>query len=566
MARKNLPSEKNLRAREIPRRVEKVTKVAAEVPNPTLARYLNWAMMGVIVISFFICYNYIFDKKVNVNGDNAGYYLLAKSINEGRGYSYANDIWHDAVDTFPPGYPFLLSIFMFISKDIEFLSYINGLFFLGGLLLMYDVAKKLGVSWQLALSATLLTLCNYHLAQYSITTMSEVPYFFFSTLAMWLLMRIDVHAPFLKDKNFYLLVGVLCLTYYIRSLGIALIGGVGLYFLMYKRWKETAVMGLLFILAVAPWMYRGSSKHIESSYRSAIMKVNPYKPELGKIDAKSLVARIDSNVLRYVGKEIPNGLVPTMETNYKGGNVVGSYWFMGILFIGLMVLGLWKVPKYRSMIVGYMAANFAILLLWPYVWFGTRFMSPSIPYMILPVLIGITWLANLGLDKIKPNLKLNGLLFLPLLILYIHPYHAFNKDENDPNRFQNPNADFQSYPLDRLYQTAETDYQPNWRKYFDVALWVKKNTPAGSVVATRKPELFHVFSDRFTVYYPYDLNQDSFMATMKKNQVKYVVLDQLGFSSAGLYLYPVIKDHPQNFKLIYQEKDPDTYLFEFIAP
>jgi hypothetical protein len=561
MARRPIQPERT--ARQTSPRVEKHTTAT----NSNWGKYFNWIQIGVIVVSFLVCYNYIFDKKVNVNGDNAGYYLLAKSINEGRGYSYSNDIYHQAVDTFPPGYPFLLSIFMFISKNIDFLSMINGLFFLGGLLLMFDVIKKMGISWQLALSATLLTLCNYHLAQYSITTMSEVPYFFFSTLAIWILMKIDVHAPFLKNKNFYFLIAVLCFTYYIRSLGVALIGGVGLYFLMYKRWKETAVLGLLFILSVVPWMYRGASKGIESSYRSALTKVNPYKPEQGKIDSMwKLTARIDSNIMRYVSKEIPNGLIPTMETNYKVGNSKGGAWMWGFTFITLMVIGFWKLPKYRSLMVGYMGANFAILLLWPYVWFGTRFMSPSIPYMILPVMLGITWLVNLGLERIKPNLKLNGLLFLPFLIVYIYPYHAFNSNESDPNRFQNPNTDWQIYPIERLNQTAETDYQPNWRKYFNIGIWMKANTPAGSVVATRKPELFHIFSDRYTVYYPLELDQKRFMEVMKKNQVKYVVLDQLGYSSAGQYLYPVIQGNPKNFKLIYQEKDPDTYLFEFTAP
>ena len=50
---------------------------------------------------------------------------------------------------------------------------------------------------------------------------------------------------------------------------------------------------------------------------------------------------------------------------------------------------------------------------------------------------------------------------------------------------------------------------------------------------------------------------------MVKSGADYVVLDQLGFSSTALYLYPAIQKNPELFYPVVHLTLPDTYLLQF---
>ena len=44
-----------------------------------------WYTLIIITISFLILYQYIYDSKIDLNGDNASYYILGKALNAGEG-------------------------------------------------------------------------------------------------------------------------------------------------------------------------------------------------------------------------------------------------------------------------------------------------------------------------------------------------------------------------------------------------------------------------------------------------------------------------------------------------
>ena len=48
-------------------------------------------------------------------------------------------------------------------------------------------------------------------------------------------------------------------------------------------------------------------------------------------------------------------------------------------------------------------------------------------------------------------------------------------------------------------------------------------------------------------------------------KVNYIVLDQLGFSDVGRYLYPAVMANPRKFPILFQVKDPDTYVLKFVS-
>ena len=117
--------------------------------------------------------------------------------------------------------------------------------------------------------------------------------------------------------------------------------------------------------------------------------------------------------------------------------------------------------------------------------------------------------------------------------------------------------------INELKAQAKSKYPPNWENYFATARWVKNNTNKDVVVCCRKPVMFYLFADRHTTGYKNTLDDQELIESLIKNNVAFVVLEQLGFGSTYRYLYPAIKKNPELFPAVFHLKNPDTYLLKF---
>ncbi len=523
-------------------------------PISNQSTWKTYLPLLLLLICFVAVYSYIFDSKLSLNGDNASYYLLGKSLSKGLGYNLYNDIWERPHGHFPPGYPILLAAAMIFSKKIIFLKIVNGLFLLASLILCFQIFKKLGWSWQVALIGNLFLLMNYHVVGFSTVLMSEVPFLFFSLLSFYWLLKIDIQNFRWHSKSYLYFLFSLSFAFHIRTIGVALLAGTILYLLIERKWKIAGLTFSGFVLLAIPWILRGKLLGLSSSYHSVLFQVNTYRPELGTMGWGDLVTRITKNVVRYCTNEIPSSLFPFIEVNYKVSPDAQA-WCLGLSLILLILFGLYKSPKYRMLLLGYLGGTMGILLLWPEYWFGTRFIVVVLPFMVGLILFAISTLLNLIGQRLKLP-KAHWLLFLvlPLLSSYIRPYE------------ENQDRDWQSFPLKRLHLKAKQEQPPRWKNYKLVGEYCKKHLKNSDIIACRKPQLFHIFSDRYTASFPNELDHKAFMDNLVRQKVSYVIVEQLGFSSTGRYLVPVVQQNPKNFKIVYHLKNPDTYLVKFIPP
>ena len=118
--------------------------------------------------------------------------------------------------------------------------------------------------------------------------------------------------------------------------------------------------------------------------------------------------------------------------------------------------------------------------------------------------------------------------------------------------------------LKKLKLQAKSPYPDKYKNYFELAAWIRENAPDSFVTVCRKGQLFYLFSRKYTSGYKNTLNQEEQINYLKKVGADYVVLEQLGYSSTGRYLYPAIKRYPAKFKIIKHIKNPDTYLMKFL--
>lgn len=498
--------------------------------------YENFIYMIIITILFLGVYGFIFDKKLDLNGDNAYYYVLGKALSQGEGYVNIASINKAPNNHYPPGYPFILSLFMHISDAPTFLKLINGIFLLISIYISYYLFKYFSKSSKIAFVTVFFLLLNSHLLLYGTMLMSEMLFILLSIACIYLVQSADLKNNLFRKPHLYLILIALVGSYYIRSTGLALFAGLILYLLFNKYWKAAVFIAIGFITLATPWIIRGQ-KLGGSSYIKPLVMINPYRAELGNADMADYFNRIIANISRYITREIPNSNLPFIKVNYLS-EIEPIEWLIGLPVLVLIIYGLYKLGKRGLIIVCYLIATFGILLLWPEVWTGVRFVLPVVPLLFFGLIIGIFHGVNYVLSSIKTKVKFNILILLVFGIAFISPIQA-------------------------IHMKAKSDYPKAWKNYFSAAGWFKRNNMKEAVVICRKPMLFHVNSGTYTTTFKYSKEEKEVLDDLNRKLTDYVILDNLGYRQTYEYLFPVISNHKENFQLVIKLENPDTYILKY---
>ena len=119
-------------------------------------------------------------------------------------------------------------------------------------------------------------------------------------------------------------------------------------------------------------------------------------------------------------------------------------------------------------------------------------------------------------------------------------------------------------PIKEQSAVAGEPFPAAYRNYFTFAQVIQEQLPRGAVVCCRKPELFGYFApSHYAVRYSFTNDSSVLIANMLKNNVDFVILEQLGYSSTPLYLYPAIVEHQELFQVVATLPAPDTFLLRF---
>ena len=106
--------------------------------NSTSAKSNGIHIIGLIIV-FIVSFSYIFDSKLDLNGDNCTYYMLATSIAQGHGYADITTTAYTPSNVFPPGYPLLMAVVRFFTESFFLQKVLNGLFLLGSAICLYSI-------------------------------------------------------------------------------------------------------------------------------------------------------------------------------------------------------------------------------------------------------------------------------------------------------------------------------------------------------------------------------------------------------------------------------------------
>lgn len=489
----------------------------------------NLIALALLSLWFAGLYSWSFDAKIDLNGDNVAYIALGKSLAQGSGYRIISEPNAPLDNHFPPGYPFLLSLLMRISDSLTFLKVANGLLFLLALFLFYLLLRQLQWPFLLSLGTAMLLGANSHLLRYSTIVMSEIP-FLTCSIALFYLFSLSPQELSWKTPRFGAILLLVVAAIYLRTAGIALLFGVLFHLILSKQWKSGGILLLGSLLLLLPWQLRSAGVPGDS-YSSQLLMVNPYREELGTVGIPELWNRFIANLTRYIHAEIPSGMLPFFDVSYKGEF---SEWMIGLLLIALVLWGLWKLPRGRSLVGGVLSGSFGILLLWPEVWNGVRFLLGVLPLLVMLAIWGLFDLIR----RISPHAVAIPMVMALLLLFTLKPLHAM----------------------------AQKDYPPVWKNYIRIAEWVKENVPSSVVVIARKPTLFWYWSGHASTNYRMTLDAEALVAHIDSVGAELVVYEQLGYASTHRNLYPALVKYKERFPLLLHTDKPYTALFGVLPP
>jgi hypothetical protein len=515
---------------------EAIKEVEAEQPEKKIK--LNSEQRHIVIyllillFAYIPTYNHVFDKKIAFLGDNAAYYIFGKALAHGDGYvnAYIKDT--PPVNSYPPGYPAVISVVMkTFGEDITTIKKANGVLFFLSLVILFFFFRQISQNIHLSFALTLVMIFNYYLLQYSTWIMSEIPFIFFSSLVFLALSQLDFKRNPLKEYWFYISLFGMLTAYYIRSQGIALFGGIFLFYLLQRNWKYLVATSLGFITLIIPWYIRGS-KLGESPYQTALRYKNYYDHSKGEMEGiGDWIDRFTENFSRYMSSEIPAAVFGG-QPNYESGSMIA-----GFLILAIVGFGIFKAKKLQIAVAGYILATFAILMIWPTVWTGVRFMLPLVPFLILFFFYGLYELISLVLRKMKSSEtvinKYIAYAFLLAALVYTPRLEVLNKQARKP--------------MDRVFYT-----------YFELAKWTKKNLPEDAIILCRKPKLFYMYSDHFVNGIIKRSDPEEVLEIMRKQKYTHIVLYGDGLSQR--YFVPLYNKYPYKFPVIQKVGNPPVYL------
>lgn len=539
-------------------------------------------LLLIIGISFILNYLTIFDHKMDRNGDNYNYFVLARNLADGNGY--VSDIGPQVEPHlhFPPGYPVFLSLFFRIFPDnTDALKILNGVLLFISLILLFRIIRKTTGKYGVLIAFTTCLLCTFNpvLLRWSTIIMSEMLYIAISLGIIAVCVDLDIQK--LKERDikhimlFALLLILVSASYFVRTMGISLILAtilalciVGLKaFLKDKSSKSQWIIPLIiaggivlsFAASKTCWDIRNDkvASGYKSDYLNTFMNVTGNTGVMENFDQWK--SRIGTNFKSFVAYYIPQSFFAPEDANftlYFNAEITYKDWILGLLMIAVMVYGIMSMKKVNWVVLFYIIITFGVLMLYQEQYAGLRYMVPLIPLMIGAFVIGVVNIVLLLFERILKvkNAKVNGFFCTITAALICYMLIPIFIENNNDNRLR------AAIKTDLNY----SDDDP--LKPYILASQLFRDLPDNMIVSCRKPEIFYFNSNyRHSVPLPSSGTPEEVIEYFKSNKVDCVIIDTM-FPTAYKVVMPAVYKYPNMFNLfqIKGNEDHPTYVALFM--
>ncbi|MFT5089948.1 MAG: hypothetical protein ACI906_001361 [Candidatus Latescibacterota bacterium] len=507
----------------------------------------RWLIPVLVVFATLLVGSWTFDSKLSLSGDNAEFITLARSLVQGEGLTHINSPDPQPATKYPFGFPLLLAPMelFFPGEWTPMKAWVLVLFSLGMGALYMLVRDKAGTLPALAVVALSLTAGQSYLTtgpeghlfgplllHFSHQVMSEAPFLAVSLVALLLLERGMAREGLFDNR--YLVGGFACamLSYYIRSVGIALVGAAIIYLLLRRDFRRGLVFAAASFVVWLPWTLRNRAVGSGGVYLEQLIQVNPYYPDQGLLDFSGVIARLIGNGATYLNYELPRLLWPY----FAGGREFGP---VAVFVLIVAAYTLYQALRFGrdGLFVLYTMFTLGVALLW--FWVDARFLFGAVPLFFYFTARAVIDLAN-GMAAHRGRWTGHALRWGLFIVVFWGQVPG----------------------VARLAEYTKADYPPAWSRYYQAGQWLQENAAEDAVVLCRKGYWMYIVSGRRCVGFPFE-GTEAVLAHMEREKVDYVVLESLGFAQTVQYLVPTVNEHRDRFAMMWKDEVVSTYVLKF---
>ena len=475
-------------------------------------------------------------------GDDATYISLARSLIERHTYSEYWDPGFAPETLYPPVFPIIVAGGLLMGLNVAIGLKIMMVFISSAAVFASCVWLWRVTTPGVALGAGLLVALSPEVIGLGREVLSDSPFWLFTMIALLALHHLDRSPPDSGEQpheNFkweILAAVAIVAAHFTRSAGLPLLLASLIWLVLRKKWRAA----LIIVGTAAPFMFlwwlRGR-EHPGNGYLAPFLYIDPYVPARGNASWHDMLVRLQENLYQYRLNHLPRILTGLGYKKILPGTLLAVFaafgWIRRTRKPG--VAELWTV------------FYLGLVFFWPVAWGAPRFLLAIIPVLALYVGETIDFFSEIST---KPRIV--GFVSIGLLIGIVTPGVLHHLSDGSICREQY--ADGVEFPC--------TD--PLFRDFFMTAAAVRGKLPGGSVVLSRKPTLFFLYSGYQSRLYPLSQKPDTLFQEAAKIGAKFVVIDQLQ-DLAPLYLHPVLLARRDDFCVI-PEFSHDNAVFARIDP
>jgi hypothetical protein len=524
MARK--PATRGARARPKPKPRPFRNRLARTV-HANAATYA-----GAIVALSLVLSALTFQPTPHTGGDNAAYITLGRSLLERHAYLELYDPAEPPHTQYPPVFPAILALAMAVGLQpwIQ-LKIIIALFGAAAAGMSFLWIRRKGRPVLALGVATLIAFAPGVLGEQH-WILSDVPFWCFTITALWAFERLP---PNLRSR-FSIAIAATVLAFFTRSAGLPLALAAIAWLALRRRWRQLAIFAAVLVPLAFAWWLRART-HGGVDYVSQFLFLDPYSPSLGRVGIADLYTRATTNASNYVQYHLPILLT---------GRSTTSLISLSLIVLALAVVGWTRRVRRPTVAELFLPLYLGLLLVWPAVWSGERFLLPVLPLILFYAGDAVVWIAN----RVKPRAGFSAAAgaFVVLLLLAV-PGIALEVRVGSECTLR--------YRLGERYPCLPS---AEWRDFFSIAEFAGDALPENAAVISRKPTLFYILSGHPSRIYPFSDQPGAFFAAADSAGARYLVFDFLDRPTQA-YVRPIVLRRPNAFCVLYSSPDVGTTVF-----
>jgi hypothetical protein len=269
---------------------------------------------------------------------------------------------------YPWGYPLILAPAYAIQGNHPLTLKLPGLVFFAGFLVCLYLLMRTRLGPVESLLLVSLFAFSPLLLPFLDQIISDIPFLFFSTLALWLMIRDDT----LQTREYVLLGCIMAAAFFIRTTGILLLAS----FLVLEAWKA--------------WCHRDDRERLKAYSRNILVTIISFGM-LWALYALIFPGGGESYFAQYRDFKLQTVLDHIVRYFHVFGLFFGETIFWKITYYLLVIfflLGAWVRRKQDLIFIIFFAAWLLLVITWPS-WQGARFIFPLLPIFIYFVFQGM---------------------------------------------------------------------------------------------------------------------------------------------------------------------------------